>query len=213
MNSILSLFHDVSNYIAISTMILPILASLTGWIKKIKFSLVLKLFAIYVWITFILQTVALILSYGFKLHNLFLFKLYLPFHTAVFTYFLMKWLLIKNKVVYLLVFLAILISSLGEVLLGSNKTPQSFMLWFDAILLFGLSFLLSYVNDKKKVHLPKEYNFIHIGIYLYSTITLIGLFPSSVGLESYGFFLQSVAVIISNYFFARSFLCLFPYRG
>ncbi|MEE9430852.1 MAG: hypothetical protein V3V16_07430 [Melioribacteraceae bacterium] len=194
-------------------MLLPIGTSLTCWIKKIKLSFELKLFAIYIWVTFILQAFALVLSYGFGLQNLFLFRLHYPFHIAIFTYLLLKWLHVKNKNIILLVGLSILISVLGDFLFGERNAPLTFMLWFDVIVLFSMSFLLSFVNDKKKIHLPKEYNFIHIGIYLYSTITLIGLFPSSVGLETYGFFLQSIAVIISNYFFARSFLCLFPSRG
>lgn len=213
MNNILELFLSVSNYLAITSMFLPIAAVLYARERNAVIKKDIKLFEIYVYVTLILQISALVLSYGFKLHNLFLFRIYLPMHTAFFSYFLLKWLLVKNKNIILLVSLFITISILGDFFIGKPNVPPNFMIWFDAILLFGLSFLLSIKNDKRKVHLPKENNFIHIGIYLYSTIALVGLLPSIFGLEVYGFFLQAVAVIISNYFFARSFLCLFPSHG
>jgi hypothetical protein len=87
------------------------------------------------------------------------------------------------------------------------------MIWFDALLLLVLSFYLSYINDKKKIHLSKEKNYIHIGIYLYSIITVIGISPSFTELRTYGFFFQALATIISSYFFARSFRCLYRSNG
>ncbi|MCP4969646.1 MAG: hypothetical protein GY932_03495 [Arcobacter sp.] len=212
MNSILILFANITSYIGVGTLLLPIIADLIARKKNVEFVTDLKLFEFYIFFTLVMQIIATILFLK-GMNNLFLFRLYLPIHTGVFTYFLLKWSWSKNKKIISLVSLSVIISVLGDIWMGDSNTPPYFMLVLDAILLFGLSFYVSFVNDKKKIHLPQEYNFIHIGIYLYSILTLIGFILSQTGYFNYGYFLQSVAMVISNYYFARSFTCLFHSRG
>lgn len=213
MKSILNVFLIVFSFIAIATLLSPVVAGMFVKKRNITFNIDVRLFEIYIYFTVIMQFFAVILNYGLSLQNLLIFRIYLPIHTAVFTYFLSKWLLGKNKNVILLVSSSIVISILGDFFMGERNTYPYFMVWFDAILLFILSFLLSFVSDKKKIYLSSENNFIHIGIYLYSIITFIGFFPSQIGYVSYSLFLQSVAIIISNYYFTRSIVCLIHSRG
>lgn len=212
MNSILDLFILVSSYIAIATMLLPIIADLMARKKNVTFKNDLKLFEFYIYFTFILQIAAIGLRH-FGEFNVFLFRLYLPIHSAIFAYLLLKWLFGKNKYIILLVIIPVIFSVLGDILTSEKNTFPNFMLLFDAVLLFILSYLVSFINDKRKNHLPNEYNFIHIGIYLYSILTLVGFLLTQTGYIDYGYFIQAIAVIISNYYFAWSFICLFRSRG
>ena len=212
MDSILSLFSEISSYVAIGTLLLPIIASVIARRKNVKFVMDLKLFEFYVYLTFILQIYALVLV-NLGEYNIFLFRLYLPFHTVVFTYFLLKWLLGLNKNTFILVSFSLFISIIGDFFLDESNNFPYFMLLFDSVLLVILSFIVSFFFDKRKHHLPNEYNYIHIGIYLYSLITLIGFLLTQTGYFKYGFFIQAVAIVISNYYFTRSFVCLFRSRG
>jgi len=208
MLSILKLFDELFGYLAIITMLLPIFAAIQARKHKAIFSHDLKLFEIYVYFTLILQCISLTLSYGFGLHNILLFRIYLPIHTAFFSYFLIKWSR-RGNIIFLLIIIT-LISIMGDYFYGDPNYSPDIMIWSDAIILLFLSFLLSYKIDKKKNKLPCEHNFIHIGIYLYSIVTLLGLSPSHTDVRVFGFLLQAFAVIISNYYFARSFRCLYP---
>ncbi len=213
MNSILDLFLYITSKFALATMFLPIVAVLIARKRNVELNRDLKLFEFYVYATLSLQLFAYVLNLGLGLPNIILFRLYLPFHTVVFAYFLLKWLLGINKNTILLISFSLIISVSGDLIFDDINNFPYFMLVFDAVLLFILSFIVSFLNDKRKHQLSNEYNFIHIGIYFYSLLTLIGFTITQTGYMQVGFFLQAIAVIISNYYFTRSFVCLFHSRG
>jgi hypothetical protein len=211
MTSILNLFYNIASNLAIISLSFPIITDIIARKKNNKFSNDLKLFEFYIYFTFLMQLFAIILSKLLMVNNLIVFRIYLPIHTAILSYLLIKWLWnTKNLLWSIIIFI---ISLWGDYILENYNTPPNFMIWFDALLLLVLSFYLSYINDKKKIHLSKEKNYIHIGIYLYSIITVIGISPSFTELRTYGFFFQALATIISSYFFARSFRCLYRSNG
>ncbi|MCP5062581.1 MAG: hypothetical protein GY936_08970 [Ignavibacteriae bacterium] len=213
MNSILDLFLYITSKFALATMFFPIVAVLIARKRNVELNRDLKLFEFYVYTTLSLQLFAYVLTLGLGFPNIILFRLYLPFHTVVFAYFLLKWLLGINKNTILLISFSLIISVSGDLIFDDISNFPYFMLVFDSVLLFILSFIVSFLNDKRKHQLSNEYNFIHIGIYLYSLLTLIGFTITQTGYMQVGFFLQAIAVIISNYYFARSFTCLFHSRG
>ncbi len=212
MEEILGLFYRSFSYLAAITMLFPVITSLKAKASGAVFSKDLRLFEIYVYFVLIFQLLALSLNFIFHSHNVFLFRIFLPVHLAFFSYLLLKW-ANMGKIALLFSLLSIPFMFIVDFVLGDYNSAPDFMIWLDAFILSILSFLLSYLNDKNNVHHVKEINYIHIGIYLYSFITLFGLFPSYVGSPTYGFFFQSLAVFVSNIFFAWSFVCLFPSRG
>ncbi len=211
MISILNLFYIIASSLAIISLSFPVITDIIARRKKIRFSGDLKLFELYNFFTLIMQILAVIFAKLLFTSNLILFRIYLPFHTAIFTYFLVKWRGNNNYLIWSVVFF--FISIVGEFFLGKHGTPPNFMIWFDAIVLLVLSFNLNLYIDKKKLLLKKENNYIFTGIYLYSIITIIGISPSSTELRTYGFFFQSIAIIVSSYFYAGSFQCLFRSNG
>ncbi len=209
---ILNLFYNIASNLAILSIFFPIAIDIIARIKsKNKFTKELKLFEFFIYFTLIMQLLAIGLAKIVGVNNLIIFRIYLPVHLSIFSYLLIKWIWNKNSVLWSIIFF--LISYLGDYITGNYNTPPNFMIWFDAILLSVLSFYLSYKNDKEKKYLPKEYTYILIGIYLYSIITVLGISPSFTDLRTYGFFFQGLAIIVSNYYFARSFLCLYHSHG
>jgi len=211
MISILDLFYNITSNLAIFSLFLPVIADIIARKKNGKFSKDMKLFEFYVYFTLTMQLIAISLSILFSISNLIIFRIYLPIHTAIFSYLLIKWLWNKNSLVWSIVILIISIG--GDLIYGQYNVPPNFMIWFDAILLLSLSFYSSYYYDKKMIYLSKKKRYILIGIYSYSIITLVGISPSYLELRIYGFFFQSLAVIISSYYFARSFRCLYHSNG
>jgi hypothetical protein len=208
MLSILELFKDIFSKLALLTMILPVVSSIIARKHKSFFRFDLRLLEIYVYFLLIFQVVALILSYWFHLYNVILFRIFLPIHTTIFSYFLIKWLgIVKNSLPYSIILASVLI--IGDYIVGDPNFSPEFMIWADAIILFSLSFFLSYRGDIKKIKLSKELRFIHIGIYLYAIITIIGISPAENEIRVFGFLVQNIAIIVSNIYFARSFICLY----
>jgi len=209
---ILDLFYRVTSIIGVLSLLLPVITDIIARKKsKNKFTKELKLFEFFVYFTLIMQFFAIGLSKIVGVNNLIIFRIYLPVHVAIFSYLLIKWTWNKNNVLWSIIFF--LVSYLGDYITGNYNTPPNFMIWFDAVILFVLSFCLSFISDKRKVHLSKKYNYIHIGVYLYSIITIIGISPSFTELRTYGFFFQGLAIVVSNYYFARSFRCLYHSNG
>lgn len=205
---ILDLFKFIFSKIAFLTMIFPVIASIIARRNNSFFSFELRLFEGYVYLLVIFQIAALILSYGLHLHNVILFRIFLPIHTAIFSFFLIKWSgIVKNTIPYVILFMSVLI--IGDYLFDDYNNAPDFMIWADSIILFILSFFLSYIGDKKNINRSKELRFIHIGIYLYSIITIIGISPAKNDIRTFGFLLQNIAIVVSNIYFARSFICLY----
>lgn len=208
MNSILVLFYKISAFSAELTMFLPIYTVLLARIKARIIKTDLKLFEIYVYFILFFEATALILSHGFGLHNVIVFRIFLPIHAGLFSYLLSKWSNFLERPILLGISIAMLLIVVDFTWGDQNYSPD-LMTWLDAIFLLLLSFFLSYRIDKTNLKLPCEFNFIHIGIYLYSLITLIGITPTNEDLRGYGFVVQNIAIIVSNIYFARSFRCLY----
>ena len=211
MISILDLFYNITSILAAISILFPIITDIFARKKQSIFSIDMKLFEFNIYFTLLMQLFAIILAKIFMVSNLIIFRIYLPIHTSIFSYLLIKWLWNKNSILWSLVIFIISIG--GDYIWGNYNLPPDFMIWFDAILLLALSFYISYYGDKKKKHFSKKKTFIIMGIYLYSIITLIGISPSFTEFRTYGFFFQSLAIIISNYYFARSFRCLYHSNG
>ena len=208
---IIKLFYKIVSSLATLSLLFPIIIDIRARRKKSKFTNEFKLFEFYIYFTFIMQIVALFVGKLFKANNLVIFRIYLPIHTAILFYLLIKWLWNKNSLLWSIVILIISIG--GDYIWGHYNTPPNFMIWFDAVLLLVFSFYYSYYSDKKKIYLSKKKTYILMGIYIYSIITLVGISPSFTELRTYGFFFQSLAIVISNYYFARSFRCLYRSNG
>ena len=213
MYDIIFLFSKIGNNVAILSMFLPLIADFFARRKKIEYSNDLKIFALFYYYSCIIQLIASILAKVFHSHNLFIFHFYLPIQIVAISYLLLKWLGLKKNVVLLLAAFFGLITFSGDLYFSSLNEYPYFMLWFNISVLLVLSFILSYSNDKRKIHLPCEFNYIHIGIYVYSIITLIGLSPAHTDFRVYGYFFHAMASTISYYFFMRSFRCLYHKNG
>ncbi len=207
---ILKLFYKLTSFLAILSLLFPIGTNILARKKYYKFTSDFKLFEFFIYFTFIMQLLAIIIA-KLKANNLFIFRIYLPIHTAILSYLLIKWLWNKNSIFWSIVIFIVSIG--GDYIWGNYNLPPDFMIWFDAILLLALSFYISYYGDTKKKHFSKKKTFIIMGIYLYSIITLVGISPSYTEFRTYGFFFQALAIIISNYYFARSFRCLYRSNG
>jgi hypothetical protein len=190
------------------TMFFPVITSIIARKKSGVFIWEMRLFEVYVYATLIFQLIAHIMTRVFSMHNIIVFRIYLPFHTFIFAFFLLKWLGLK-KYYTTIAFFMLICSIVIDYLLGDQKTAPYVMIWLDTIILLVLSFLVSYRNDKYRKRLSDEFNEIHIGIYLYSLITLIGVSLSGLEIQIFGYAAQTVATLISNVYFARSFRCLY----
>ncbi|VAX19296.1 hypothetical protein MNBD_IGNAVI01-1492 [hydrothermal vent metagenome] len=194
-------------------MFLPLIADFIGRRKGVAYSNDLKVFAAFYYYSLIIQITATVLASIFHATNVFLFHFYVPVQIVILSYLLLKWTGIKRETVLISAGFLGSITIIGDFLFSNLNEFPDFMLWFTTIVLLLLSFLLSYSNDRKKNHLLCEYNFIHIGIYIYSIITLIGTSPTSTPIRLYGYFFQALALIFSNFYFARSFRCLYHKNG
>ena len=209
MQSILRLFSITASILGTLTLFLPIIYSSIAIRKNIKLNFDMKMFVFYCYITLIGQLISYSLVFGFGMQNVLLFRIYLPLHTALFTYFLLKWIGLEKRDNYLIVIATILFSFTVDFIFGDQNYSPNYMFWFDAIILFFLSFLLSYISDKKKLKHSCEKHYIHIGIYLYSLITILGITPQKMELHYIAFFLQAAAVMVSGIYYGRSFRCLY----
>lgn len=209
MKSILDLFVSASSWLATLTLFFPIWVSIVALKKKAVFDLEMKFFTIYCYVTIIGQLITYILTFYFGMYNVLIFRIYLPFHTLIFSYFLLKWIgLGKNY--YNVISLAVFLTSIcGDYIWGDPNYAPNFMFWFDGIILLIFSFSLSYLSDRNNIKLNSQQHFIHIGIYLYSLITVLGIISINLELLSVAYFLQGLAVIISSIYFARSVRCLY----
>ena len=209
MNDIVNLFVFASSWLATFTLFFPVIYSLLAYNKKAHFDLDMKLFTYYCYLTITGQIISYILSYGFGMHNVLIFRIYLPLHTLLFSYFLLKWIGTNKKHYSILLTIIILISVGGDFIWGDFNYAPNFMFWFDAIILLVLSFCLSYLGDKNNIKLAPQKHFIQIGIYLYALITVFGIISEKLEILSAAFFLQGLAIIVSSIYFARSFKCLY----
>ena len=209
MNEIVNLFVFASSWLATFTLFFPLVYSILAYKKKVHFDIDLKLFTFYCYLTIIGQFIAYTLSMGFGMHNVLIFRIYLPIHTLVFSYFLLKWIGVNKKHYSIFMIIIFLISIFGDIIWGDFNYSPNFMFWFDAIILLILSFSLSYLGDKNNIKLPPQKHFIQIGIYLYALITVFGIISENLEILSAAFFLQGLAIIVSSIYFARSFKCLY----
>ena len=208
METILKLFSRFFDYFAIATMLLPIVTSIIARKKKKKFNSDLKLFELYIYFTFIMQIFSLVLVIFFHKHNVILFRIYMPIHIMFFCYLLLKWAAIVKNILPFVILIGVT-AIVSDYYWGISEYTPDLMFWIDAVVLFILSCILIYRIDKMKVKLPGEFIFILYGIFLYSFFTLIGITPAFEEIRMYGFLVQSIGVVISNYFFGRSFMWLY----
>ena len=194
-------------------MFLPLITDFIARRKGISYSNDLKVFALFYYYSCIIQLITLIMVRVFHSPNLFVFHFYLPIQILALSYLLLKWIGLKKNVVLLLAAFFGLMTITGDLYFSSLIEYPFFMLRFNTSVLLILSFILSYSNDKRKIHLPCEFNYIHIGIYGSSMVTILGLAPAETDLNVYGYFFLALASIISYYFFARSFRCLYHKNG
>lgn len=194
-------------------MFLPLITDFIARRKGIKYSNDLKIFALFFYYSCVIQLIASTLARVFHSPNLFVFHFYLPIQIVALSYLLLKWIGIRRNLVLPLALLFGLITISGDLYFSSLNEYPYFMLWFNIFVLLILSFILSYSNDKRKLHLPSELNYIHVGIYLYTIATLFGFVPPNSELSVYGYFFHALASIITYYFFMRSFRCLYHKNG
>jgi len=213
MLKILMLFSKIAIITAFISMFLPMITDFIARRGGIAYSNDLKLFAVLYYYSLIIQIIATVLASIFHSTNVFIFHFYSPVQIVILSYLLLKWNGIKQEAVLIIAGLFGLITISGDILFSSLNEFPDFMLWFTTLILFLLSFLLSYSNDKKKIYLTCENNYIHVGIYIYSIITLIGISPANTEIRIYGYFFQALALIFSNIYFARSFRCLYQKNG
>jgi len=213
MYDILFLFSKIGSFVAVVLIFLPLITNIIALRKGIRYSNDLKVFTLFYYYSIIIQLIASTLARGFHTPNLFIFHFYLPIQIIALSYILLKWIGLKKNIILLLVAFFGLITISGDHYFSSLNEYPYFMLWFNISVLLVLSVILSYVNDKKRIHLPCELNYIHIGIYLYSIVTLFGFVPPKSELNVYGYFFHALASITSYYFFMRSFRCLYHKNG
>ena len=208
MDSIFYLFGNIFGYIGYFVLLLPIITSIWARKKKIIFSLDMRLFELLIYLTVIGQIIALVLADVFGLHNVIIFRLFLPIHTAILSYLLLKWSgMFKNNITIILGLMIISISL--DLIWGDPNFTPNLMFWFDAAILFVLSFYLTFLRDKNKVTLKHEYNYIHIGVYVYSSLTIIGIAAPNLEIIMFGYFIQIIASIACTFYYAWSFRCLY----
>jgi hypothetical protein len=217
MKSILTLFLSISSYAAIISMIFPVIAAIKVRKKGVPFNFDLKLFEFYVYIATIIQFTVLTIAWiGYfiepfmqyaRLFRSYLFIFLTIVHVLIFLFLLLKWARL-NKYYFPLIII------ITPIMIVANHFTTSqypdLMTWVQVVILLFVSFILSYRSDKLLIKLPREYNFIHIGIYLYCLITIIGITPNATEIRIFGHFIHAIAAILVNYYFYRSFKCLYP---
>ena len=207
MKSILFLFGDAAGYFAMLSLLFPIIASIVVRKKKIELTNEMKLFEVLIYLTFMGQIISHSSWFELNTYKDFTLAFYLPFHTAVLSYFLIKWTFkFKNELQ-----IAIGITALSIIInlfLSDFSLSTEKMLWFDTFILLSLSVFLSYSRDKNGVRLKCEYNFIHNGIYVGALLTVLGIALPKLDIIFFGLFIHTLANIACNIYFARSFTCL-----
>lgn len=208
MKSILLLFGNLTSYLAGASFLLPILASLFVRKKKIALSKQMALFEVFIYLSFITQ----FLSHS-VLINLSQFKdlilcIYLPFHTVLLSYFLLKWSLSFKNPLQIAITITVIATIINFIFNGCNLFPE-LMYWFDTSILLILSIYLSYLRDKNIIKLNCENNLIHNGIYASSLLTILGITLPQMDIVFFGLYIHTIANIVSNIYFARSFKCLY----
>jgi len=94
MISIIHLFYIIASNLAILSLFFPVIADIIARKKNGKFSKDMKLFEIFIYLTLTMQLISISLAKLFSMSNLIIFRIYLPIHTAIFSY-----LLIMNSLV------------------------------------------------------------------------------------------------------------------
>ncbi len=208
MLSIFNLFLTIIGYSAIITVVAPVISSILARRKGIKFNFELKLFEFYIYVAATGQILAVIVGFVSTVEvYIWIMRVVALVEISTFVFLLLKW-MNKQKYYSFLMLFIIPILFLGEYLLKSDF--PDFMLYFEIVILLILSFSLSYIIDKGKLNLKKEYSYIFIGIYLYAIITLMGITPIHSHLRYFGHVLHVTANFLTNYYFYRSFRCLYP---
>ena len=208
MESIFNLFGTVIGYIAGVSLLLPILTSILARKNKTVFSIEMRLLEIVAYITFLVQITSHSTWYNFNLDKNIIFYIYLPVHTVVFSYMLLKWTdIIQNNLFIIYGIIIILISA--AIIFVSPIFSSELLFWFNAIILLTLSFYLSFKRDKRNLITKRELNFIHHGIYIGSLLTVLGIALSRLDIIFFSYFIHVTANITTNLYFARSFRCLY----
>lgn len=209
MESILLPFRYIFGYAAIIGILIPVIASILARRNGVKFTFEIKLFEFYCYSAATVQITAVILAFVMypDLTYTILFRILTIIEISVFVYLLLKWMSFERFTFRLLI-IVIPILFLGDYIY-STEYPD-FMLWFQLLIMAILAFLLSYKIDKQNINLPKEYSYIHIGIYLNSIITILGFTPFGDELRSFGHFIHVFANGITIYYYYRSFRCQYP---
>ena len=208
MKSILFLFGDIAGYFAMISLLFPIIASI--WVRKknIALSNEMKLFEVLVYLTFIGQLISH--SSWFWLSNFkdLILTIYLPIHTTILSYFLLKWTKKFNNELQIAIGITT-ITLLINFIFNDFSLSIEKIFWFDTFILLFLSVFLSYSRDKNNVKLNCEYNFIHNGIYVATLLSVLGIALPKLDVIFFGVFIHTLANITCNIYFARSFKCLY----
>lgn len=205
MKSILFLFGNLTSYLAGVSFLFPIIASLFIRKKKITLNNQMVLFEIFIYISFISQLLSHLVLSQYK--DLIL-GIYLPFHTVILSYFLLKWSIRFKKPLHIAITITLTTVFINFIFNGYNLSPE-LMYLFDTLLLLILSIYLSYRRDKNIIKLNCESNFIHNGIYASSLLTILGITFPQMNIIFFSLYIHTIANIVSNIYFARSFKCLY----
>jgi hypothetical protein len=219
MKSILTLFLSISSYTAIITMIFPIIAAIRARKQGAVFQFDLKLFEFYYYIATIIQFTVLTTAWiGYFIEPFMLFArqfrsylfIFLTIvHVIIFLFLLLKWAGLKKYYIPLIIIITPIMIVADHF---TDTLYPHLMTWTNVLILLIASFILSLRIDKLSIKLPREYNFIHLGIYIYCLVTIIGFAPNSSVISEiriFGSFLHALASILVNYYFYRSFKCLY----
>lgn len=206
MHSIITLFRYFIGWTALIAIVLPIIGSIMARRNGVKLSFEMRLFEFYCYIAAIGQIIATIMAFTFG-DRMIVFRIIIVVQVLVYTYLLLKWM---NFDRFYLKSLIVIFPTLfiGDYIFYSNY--PDFMVWVITSIWAILALLLSYIIDRDFINLPKEYTYIHLGIYLYSIITAIGFTPTGTELRPLGHLIHATGSFMSFYYFYRSFRCLYP---
>ncbi len=208
MKSILLLFGNLTSYLAGASFLFPIIASLFVRKKKIVINNQMLIFEAFIYLSFLSQLLSHSVFFDLSKYKDLILCFYLPFHTVILSYFLLKWSIRFKKPLHIAITLTVITIIINFLFNGYNLSPE-LMYWFDTSILLTLSIYLSYRRDKKIIKLNCENNLIHNGIYTSSLLTILGITLPQMDIFFFGLYIHTIANIVSNIYFARSFKCLY----
>lgn len=208
MESILLLFGNLTSYLAGASFLFPIIASLFIRKKKIVINNQMLIFEAFIYLSFLSQLLSHSVFFDLSQYKDLILCFYLPFHTVIFSYFLLKWNNRLKKPLHIAITITLTTIFINFIFNGYNLSTE-LMFWFDTLLLLIFSIYLSYCRDKNVIRLNCEYNLIHNGIYASSLLTILGITIPQMNIIFFGLYFHTIATIVSNIYFARSFKCLY----